>query len=449
MQLAKMPLLMKDRIMDQLHYNEMQQNLEALLATEAVSEKDIYIFGHCNASEELADLLMCKGYRVCAILDNNPGKQGSYYKRIPIIGPREILDRDMKRMLICVVSRAYEAMAQQMCQMGYSGRLEKLVDYNTFAEYSLAPETISRKRERLKRGMEILEGIRRKYNCYFYLLCPFSALGDVYYAMAYLPGFLKKNCIKDYTIITVGKGCSDIAAMFGCADREILSQNDMDELVQAVLFTRAKDAFIAHHDRPYANLLMRALKVKLIPFEVLYRCGVYGLEKNFAPCHPTIFQRFSGYDSMEKGNAVVLSPYAKSVAGVRHQVWREIISYFQRKGAQVYTNVSGEEEPLPGTFPLRVSLMELQSAVEWAGTFIGLRSGLCDVIKEAHCRKIVLFPDCCYSDTRWKVADFFYLEGWENIVVYETMADDASDDRHRNSMEERNAEGRVGVIYVK
>ena len=415
--------------MDQLHYKEMKQNLETLLVNGGALEKEIYVFGHCNASENLADLLISKGYHVSAILDNNPQKQGNHYKGIPIIGPQKILDRDMKHMIICIVSRAYEAMARQLYEMGYLGRVEKLVDYNTFAEYSLSPETISRKKERMKRGTEILERIRRKYNHHFYLLCPFSALGDVYYAMAYLPGFMKKNHIRDYVAITVGRSCSDIAAMFGCTDREVLNQNDMDELVQAVLFTRAKDAFIAHHDRPYTNLLMRALKVKMIPFEILYRCGVFGLEKNFVPCQPTMLQHFSGYNSMEKGKSVIISPYAKSVAGIGSQVWRKIISHFQQKGTQVYTNVSGDEEPLEGTFPLRVGLMELQSAVEWAGTFIGVRSGLCDVIKEAHCRKIVLFPDCYYSDTRWKVADFFYLEGWENVVVQNGLTNEPMEEK--------------------
>lgn len=413
--------------MDQLHYKEMKQNLDALLINGDALKKDIYIFGHCNAAEELADLLINKGYHVSAFLDNNPGKQGNHYKRISVIPPGDILDKDMKQMLILIVSRAYEAMARQLYEMGYSGGLAKLVDYNTFAEYSLSEETISRKKERLKRGIDLLEKLRRKYKGRFYLICPFSALGDVYYAMAYLPGFLKKNHIQDYVAITSGRACSDIAAMFGCAHREVMSQKDMDELVQAVLFTRAEDAFIAHHDRPYANLLMRALKVKLIPFEILYRCGVYGLEKNFVPCHPTVLQNFSGCDSMEKGKSVVISPYAKSVAGIGSQVWRKIISHFQQREVQVYTNISGEEEPLPGTFPLRSGLMELQSAVEWAGIFIGVRSGLCDVIKEARCRKVVLFPDCYYSDTRWKVADFFHLDGWENIVVKEQYGNGTDD----------------------
>lgn len=406
-------------MMDQFHYKEMKQNLETLLANGVIQQKDIYIFGHCNASEELADLLVEKGFKVSAILDNNPAKQGNNYKEIPIMPPQIILNRDMKCMLICIVSRAYEAMARQLRQMGYSGCLEKLVDYNTFSEYSLSSETINRKRERVRKGMEILDRIRKKYTHCFYLICPFSALGDVYYAMAYLNGFREKNHIGKYAVITAGRACGDIVSMFGCIDAEILSQKDMDELVQAVLYTRTRDAFIAHHDRPYTNLLMRALYVKLIPFELLYRCGVYGLEKSFIPDRPSVLQHFTGCDSMEKGKAVILSPYAKSVAGIGSQIWVQIISYYKGKGFQVYTNVSGEEEPLSGTVSLRINLMELQSAVEWAGTFIGVRSGLCDVIKEAHCRKIVLFPDCYYSNTRWKVADFFHLEGWENIVVEE------------------------------
>lgn len=417
--------------MDPLHYKEMKQNLEALFVRGFIQEKDIYIFGHCNASEELADLLISRGCSVSAILDNNPAKQGNDYKGIPIIPPQAILDRDRKRMLICIVSRAYEAMARQLRQMGYWGGIEKLVDYNTFAEYSLSFETIYRKRERAMRGVRILEEIRKKYPSYFYLLCPFSALGDVYYAMAYLNGYLDKHHIVNYVVLTVGRACSEIAAMFGCTNRETLSQRDMDELVQAVLFTRAREAFIAHHDRPYANLLIKALNVKLVPFELLYRCGVFGLEKDVPPSRPMALRYFSGRDSMAKGKSVVISPYAKSVAGIGSGIWEQIICHYQRKGFQVYTNVTGEEKPLSGTVSLRADLMEFQSAVEWAGTFIGVRSGLCDVIKEAHCRKVVLFPDCYYSDTRWKVADFFHLEGWENIIV-----------------EEQNGKGKIDLIDI-
>lgn len=413
--------------MDQTHYREMKENLERLSADGGLSEKEIYIFGHCNASEKLTELMIEKGYQVTAVLDNNPSKQGLFYKDIPIISPKKIIEKDMNQTLVCIVSRACEAMMQQLRQMQYTGRVEKLVDYNTFAEYSLSPETITRKKKRVIQGIQLLENLRDKYNypnygnCFF-ILCPFSALGDVYYAMAYLPYFLENRKIQDYVVVTVGHACANIAKMFNCLEIEILNQKDMDELVQAALFTRAQDIYIAHHDRPYTNLLMKALYVKFIPFELMYRCGVFGLPQSCKPYIPTRLKQFSGRNQMKKGKSVILAPYAKSVAGIGQKIWEKIISYYNKKEYQIYTNIVGEEKELPGTSPLRVELAEFQSAVEWAGVFIGVRSGLCDVIREADCRKIVLFPDCYYSDTKWKVSDFFHLEGWENIVVVEEVS---------------------------
>lgn len=40
--------------MDRAHYEEMVSNLDRLTSTHAIQNKIIYLFGHCNASEELA-----------------------------------------------------------------------------------------------------------------------------------------------------------------------------------------------------------------------------------------------------------------------------------------------------------------------------------------------------------------------------------------------------------
>ena len=37
---------------------------------------------------------------------------------------------------------------------------------------------------------------------------------------------------------------------------------------------------------------------------------------------------------------------------------------------------------------------------------------------------IVLFPDNYYSNTKWKVIDFFRLEGWENITINDLRVDE-------------------------
>jgi hypothetical protein len=100
----------------------------------------------------------------------------------------------------------------------------------------------------------------------------------------------------------------------------------------------------------------------------------------------------------------------------RNDEWFDI-SLIQLICYKIYTNTSGDETPIRGTEPLCAPLAQMTAAAEHAGTFVGLRSGLCDVLFSANCRKVVVFPDCHYSTTPHKVADFFALPGWERIIT--------------------------------
>ncbi len=403
--------------MDKQHYDEMKTNVESLIRENGFAGKSIYLFGHCNATEELVKMLVFYGYTPVAILDNNIAKHGSSYESVPIVPPQTVMSDNSKQSVVCIASRAYAAMVKQLSDIGYKGDIEKVVEYNTFSEYSLSRNVVDKKYKRVKRGIALLESIKREYKNSFLILCPFNALGDVYYAMSYLKYYLDKNNIFDYTVIAVGNACGRIVKMFGVGNVMTILQNEMDELVQAVLYTDEKNAFIAHHDRPYTNKMIQALKVKFIKFEDFYKYGVYGLDKESVPQKPTACKKFRGLDIISQGKTVILAPYSKSVAGIDKDIWFKIISHYKNMGYKIFTNVTGEEEALAETAELRVPLDELKSAVEYAGTFIGVRSGVCDVIKEAECKKTALYPDCCYSDTKWKVIDFFGLDGWDNIEV--------------------------------
>jgi hypothetical protein len=96
--------------------------------------------------------------------------------------------------------------------------------------------------------------------------------------------------------------------------------------------------------------------------------------------------------------------------------WENVAKDHLRRDYGAYTNTTGSEPPIRGTRPLAIPISQMLSAAEYAGTFIGIRSGLCDVLYTANCRKTVVFPDCFYSTTAYKVADFFALPGWERIV---------------------------------
>lgn len=405
--------------MDNLKYTEMVFNLEQLMQGNILTNKKIFLFGHCNATEELVELLHSYGFSIEAILDNNVAKHKTFYQEIPIGPPNMILLEQMENTVVLIAARAYASMERQLIRMGYKGEIYKLVEYNSFAEYSLSEDTISRMTLRMERGKVFLENIEKKYPKSFRIFCPFSALGDIYIMMSYLPYFLEMRDIKKCVVLVVGDSCAEVVKLFGEYQVEICSQKEMDEMIQAALYTEDKNSFIAHQDRPYVINLHKALYIKCIPLEQIYCCGVFGLPKGTPPIRPKNLKMYNNLEMIEKDNAVIFSPYAKSVTTLSKEFWKDIVNDYLQRGFQCFTNVVGDESPIEGTLPISPAISEVQSVVERAGHFVGIRSGLCDVIRYADCEKIALYPDYNYSDTKWKAIDMYALEAWKNIVVEE------------------------------
>lgn len=403
--------------MEKYYYDEMLQNLTAYESR--IKTSDIYLFGHCEATLTLSDCLLSKGIVPIAILDNSAGKQGKEYKGIPVLSPESILKADGKKAMVLIVTRFYEAMNAQLRSIGFKGEIVKLADYNTFAEYSLSEETIYRKQQRLEQGKELLNGLKQKYEGAFLVFCPHNALGDICFAMSFLPAFLKSRGYKEYAVFTPSKACVDVAKIYGAKYAEAMEQKELEATIQAVIYTQDESCFIAHHDRPYIVNLHKALYKKLIPLETVYKCGVYGLPKETKPIEPMCFTEYDKLDQIPEGKTVILAPYAKSVAPIDERIWTDIVKDYGSRGYKVYTNVVGNEEPLPGTEGLSAKISEMKSILERAGTFIGIRSGLCDVVRTAKCKKIALYPDYNYCDTKWKAIDMYSIDGFENIAVCE------------------------------
>ena len=403
--------------MDLMRYEEMRGNVEA--KARHLAGREVFLFGHCEASLALADLLAQKGIGINAILDNSKEKQGKTYRGIPVIPPESAASVPPEKSSVLIATRFYEAMNAQLRKLGYRGEIVKLVDFNSYAEYSLSEETRAAKRARVMRGVGKLRKLKEKHENAFLVFCPFNALGDVYFCMSYLPAFLEAKGKKDYAVCVPSVSCASVAKLFGAESAEVIKQSDLDEIIQAVIYTRDKDCFIAHQDRPYVVSLHKALQMRKIPLEEIYRCGVFGLPESTEPAEPSGWEPYPGLGEIHKGKAVILSPYAKSVIPLPGKVWEEIIESFSGRGFQVFTNISGEEKPFPGTEPLRAELSEMRSILERAGTFIGIRSGLCDVVRTADCRKVAMYPDYNYCDTKWKATDMYAIEGFENIVVKE------------------------------
>ncbi len=414
--------------MNQSQYEEMRDNLNKYSRDGALSKGSIFVFGHCEASLTVIDELLSAGYEVTGILDNSKEKQGINYKGIPVVFPDITVtpENNTDSAVVFLATRFYEQMNRQLRELGFKGKVVKLVDYNTYAEYSLSEDTLDRKFERVQRGQQILEGIKKKYDGAFIVFCPFNALGDVYLCMSYLPYFLKRKGIERFVLCVPSRGCYEVAKLFTTSNHqefknegniEALPQSDLDAAVQAALFTHDGNTFIAHQDRPYIINLHKVLHVKKIPLEDIYKIGIFDLDPETEPIEPANWSDYDRLDDIDGGKAAILSPYAKSVTALPEQVWSDIVCDLKDKGYQVFTNVFGDEKPIPGTEPISPAINEMKSVVERSGLFIGIRSGLCDILRTAGCRKIALFPDYYYGDTKWKAIDMYELPGFENIVV--------------------------------
>ena len=413
--------------MEKKLYDEMVENVKKVNSEVNLSEKKIILFGHCNATLELIDLLESMDLKTKGILDNSDVKQGQEYKGAVVIYPRQIGDLagedPAQDSVVLITSRFYAAMLQQLRELGYEGPVRKVIDYNTYAEYSLSDDTISRMKLRERHGAELLQKLYEKYDQHFKVFCPFNALGDIYFMISYWPAFAKKRDIDKVVFCVPNPGLVDVIHMFGDYSVEVYEQKELDAMIQSAIYTQEENCFIAHQDRPYVVNLSKALYVKRIPLEQIYCCGVYGLPVGTVPAKPNAYKHiYKDIASIPEGKAVIFSPYAKSVTAIDPKVWEEAVNYYTGAGYRCYTNVIGDEKPLDGTEAISPSLLEIRSVVERAGTFVGIRSGLCDILREAKAKKIALYPNYNYCDTKWKSIEMYNIEKFDyNLLATEAI----------------------------
>lgn len=167
-----------------------------------------------------------------------------------------------------------------------------------------------------------------------------------------------------------------------------------------------------------------------------------GLEANCGVPYeegPWIQPEFS-YDSAEvdaifrthgliSGRTVLLAPYAgkHGLWGISMAFYAELAKKLWEKGFTVCSNSSDpqKEPPVPGTTPLLVPHRLVRAFCEKAGGFVGLRSGLCDIVSAAKgCRKIVLYGDMPVPSIVASHREFFSMGNMrlcEDAVELETV----------------------------
>ena len=88
----------------------------------------------------------------------------------------------------------------------------------------------------------------------------------------------------------------------------------------------------------------------------------------------------------------MLSPYVNTLPAIPPWVWVELAKRLKLEGYVVGTNCGGpSEKAVEGTIELRFDYDISVPVLEKCGYFIGIRSGFCDIVSSAKCKKIIIY----------------------------------------------------------
>lgn len=254
-------------------------------------------------------------------------------------------------------------------------------------------------------GFFVYKKIERQYKntmtpIYVY---DYSGLGDVYTFCLYIKGNYEKNMPDGIILTVIGGGSKKVTTLFGL-DRVVkLSELEskcltyLADVVGAQLRIYPMTPFPRH---VFTDIYSHYLYGKRLNMAEAYRDTLLNLPSNTIQYPNTKnlensakIKELFARNNLQAGKTVILSPYANTIIGYPFAFWIKVTEMLKKAGFSVCTNCSGSEPEIPGAPALFFSLELAEAVTEYAGYFIGLRSGFCDIICNSSAYKLIIYPE--------------------------------------------------------
>lgn len=357
----------------------------------------VVIYG-CTFYVGLIYRLLCgKGIFVEAIVDNDVKKAGSKYLGVDVFLPERYLRPfdGRKRIIVCSVHG--EEMRQSLYGFGYGDENILYIDIGAVAGMD-SLEDADKKMELVGRGMECCRKLRLQFGNEAMILVAPKASGDVFLACAYLRPWIEAYGIGDYVLVGTESNLIEIAELYGIRHRAgLISAEERESLLAACMF-RGEELNIKALSGWELRIRNSYVREPASPFlfRDAFKCETYALTKGTEPVYP---KRIVGIEEdkvsyMEKGRTVIIAPYAYSsqLPMIAMEIWEDIAKRLRLKGYMVCTVAYGKgEPPIKGTLGIQFPYREACGILEYAGGFIGARSGLCDIVHMAKCKMLIIY----------------------------------------------------------
>lgn len=243
-----------------------------------------------------------------------------------------------------------------------------------------------------------IKKIRNKYGSDVHIIFMFGATGDTYIQLRIIHNYLEERDIKNYVLTGNPQGIREIIKLFpqykfhpmrdyvaaSIQKLYMLMSDDLENFT--VMFPWTYEL--------YANRC-RIRMTEKFNFMDTYCWYVLNLKQKYTLASPQFLKLTPALETkyktigINKGKTIILAPEANSVTTLDSCLWKEIIEALQKCGYTVFINA---REGKYGCKNLFLPYFEYGSLLEYAGFFIGVRSGLCDIISSIVCKKIIIYP---------------------------------------------------------
>lgn len=382
------------------------ESLMKIIHEGRLDHRYIVVFGAGWTSELMIECLSRNHIKVDAVIDNSRGKHDNLIAGIRIRYPEEILGVYRSDATVITASRFADDMKKQLRGMGYRRREQFIalegISLDTTEIRSRWNYSFLYRKAIKWYGYETYKELIEKYgNNTFFFCIPVPGIGDTYIVCSYLRSYINYKNIDRYVLLVPGNVSKNIADCFGFSFVEEMPLNDIRYLKDYIAYNDGNlNARVMHWDKSSSYGLINE---KSLPSERLTYLDVY---------KKVVFEEVFTREFMQQSidtkqldelfhncglipnKTVIISPYAQSLSGISESFWLKLVQRLSAAGYYVCTNLGGKDEKeIEGTIPFRLPFNQIIKVCEHAGIFIGIRSGLCDVLSQADCLKFVIYPE--------------------------------------------------------
>ena len=382
--------------MDSYEKARVRNHINRLIRSDSLKDKNIILFGASGFSK---DVLMCleeRGYTAMSVVDNDNRKIGIRFLGMVVENPElALMPFNDKNLIIFYSPGFYREITAQLERMGYHK------DLHIFALNFRVSDSLYMFAYMTKvkiRGQYWYKRLTRGHtpDCRVFL-APYTGTGDIYLIGLFFHTYIKQHSITDYVFAVVTNACKKVAEMFDIQNIHVLPHQAGDDMISLQRATVRELNITVLNDGWLGDPLQWFRGYKGLNFEKMFRYFVFGFDDNV----PRILPQEKDYSSeindffqkhkLIKGKTVVLSPYSNTLFDLPDDVLESIVEHCRQQGFIPVTNCAGAEKPIAGTEAVFFPLTQAIAFMNAAGYFVGVRSGLCDIISSSSCKKVIIY----------------------------------------------------------